>query len=137
MQKDIYWEVVILVLICCCLHYCTTKYAQEDLYGTWEGKNSIVEMTITFDKGFACNLEYSENGQEMIRISGDFEVNFAKKPVPLTIRNISGLNHPLHTIFQFVDSGVIRMSSFATRWRLRPIAFARDTEIILKRVKTE
>jgi len=68
-----------------------------------------------------------------MKITGDFEVNFSKKPIPLTIRNIPQLNHPLHTIIQFKELDVIRMAEFAPRWRFRPISFNPETEIIFKR----
>ena len=61
--------------------------------------------------------------------------NLSKEPVLLSIRNIPSINHPLHTIVEFVDINSIRLASFAPRWKVRPISFDRNTSMNLKRVK--
>jgi hypothetical protein len=66
-------------------------------------------------------------------LKGNFEINFSKAPLLLTIRNIQELNHPLHTIIEFAGNNSIRIAEFATCWRLRPISFDQDTSIILER----
>jgi hypothetical protein len=118
-----------VVCFCCC----TTSFSQQDLYGVWAGKNSRFEMTITFNQDLSCSILYQEKDAEPITYTGQFEADFTKKPVPLSIRNIPGLNHPLHTIIQFASPDIMKMADFAPRWRLRPISFDRETEITLIR----
>lgn len=127
--------ILLLYLVISCLFSCTTRFDEKDLYGVWEGKNKDTEMLITFNKNSTCEIEYKEENSEPVTITGDFEVDFMKAPVPLSIRNIPQLNHPLHTIIQFEKLDVIKMAEFAPRWRLRPISFNRSTEITLVRSK--
>ena len=53
--------------------------------------------------------------------------------IPLSIRNIPRLPHPLHTIIRFEGPDRLRMSRFAPRWRLRPITFEPAAEVLLLR----
>ena len=112
---------------------CTRNYSENDLHGMWVGENEKVRIAFSFNPDNTCEFAYTKKGQKLIKMTGVFEVNFAKKPIPLTIRNIPQLNHPLHTIIEFKESDALRMAEFAPRWRLRPIAFNRDTEIIFRR----
>ena len=68
-------------------------------------------------------------------LNGNFEIDLSKKPISLSIKNIPQLNHPLHTIVDFIGSESIRLASFSPRWRLRPISFNGSTSINLKRVQ--
>ncbi|MFQ5866085.1 MAG: hypothetical protein ACE5IW_12740 [bacterium] len=129
-------RIIIWLLFCLAISHvcgCAKMFNEQDLYGVWEGKNKQLEMAITFNENSTCKIVYKEDSSEPVTLTGKFEVDFSKTPIPLTIRNIPQLNHPLHTIIQFRELDVIRMAEFAPRWRLRPISFNRDTEITLRR----
>ena len=66
-------------------------------------------------------------------IKGNFEIDFSKFPIPLSVRNIPELKHSLYTIVEFVDIDSIKIANFSPRWRFRPISFNRNTSIHLKR----
>jgi len=108
------------------------SYNKESLYGSWQHKNDNEEILFTFNRDSTCELNFF-NGNGSQKITGNFEVDFSKSPIPLTIRNIPQLNHTLHTIIQFKSFDEIRMARLSTRWRLRPIAFNRDTEMIIRK----
>jgi hypothetical protein len=67
-------------------------------------------------------------------LNGSFEMDFSKKPISLSIRNIPQLDHPLHTIVEFIGSDSISLAYFAPKKRFRPVAFTRSTNLDLKRV---
>ena len=67
-------------------------------------------------------------------LEGKFEIDFSKKPIPISIRNIPDINYPLHTILEFVDKDSIQLAMMSPRWRLRPISFDLKTSINLKRI---
>ena len=133
--KPLDLKILLFYLAIFCVHSCTKAFTKQELYGDWEGKNKEVEIAITFNQNSTCKIVYKEDNSKPITLTGNFEVDFTKRPVPLSIRNIPQLNYPLHTIIQFIELDVIKMAEFAPRWRLRPIVFNRDTEIILKRSK--
>jgi len=108
------------------------SYNKESLYGSWQYKNDNEEILCTFNRDSTCEINFIDSTSSQ-KITGKFEVDFSKSPIPLTIRNIPQLNHPLHTIIQFKAFDKIRMAIFSTRWRLRPITFNRDTEMIFKK----
>ncbi len=127
------YKILLSCLLVSSISACTT-YSEKDLYGTWASKSEETEIVITFNQDSTWEYVYNDNtGSKAIQLTGDYEVNFSKQPIPLTIRNIPQLNHPLHTIIQFRKPDVLRMAEFAPRWRIRPISFNRETEIILKR----
>jgi hypothetical protein len=76
---------------------------------------------------------YNDQSNNLVTLNGNFEFDLTKRPIPLSIRNIPQLNHPLHTIIDFVDEDSIRMASFSSKWRLRPISFIDENTINLKR----
>jgi len=108
------------------------SYNNESLYGSWQYKSDNEEILFTFNRDSTCELTFID-GNSSQKISGKFEVDFSKSPFPLTIRNIPQLNHPLHTILQFKSFDEIRVATFSPRWRLRPISFNRDTEMIFRK----
>ncbi len=112
---------------------CTLNYDEKSLYGTWVAKDGEVEVLIIFYKDSTCEIKYKSGNSDKTKISGDYEIDISKNPIPLTIRNIPQLKHPLHTIIQFNNINEIIIAEFAPRWRLRPIAFNPETQIIFKR----
>ncbi len=113
---------------------CSRAYGPEDLIGTWEGASKeMSSVVVRFSADGRCRLEYVDPQGEIHRLAGDYEADFSKTPVSLSIRNIPQLPHPLHTLIQFRGPDSIRMGSFAPRWRLRPISFDPATQIWLER----
>jgi hypothetical protein len=113
---------------------CSRPYGAEDLVGTWEGesqKMSSVVVDFAADGGF--QLEYVDQQGETQDLTGDYEADFSKAPVSLSIRNIPQLQHPLHTIIEFKGADSLRMGAFAPRWRLRPVSFAPASQLLLER----
>ncbi len=113
---------------------CSPPYGSKDLIGTWEGASKeMSSVVVSFGADGRWRLEYVDQQEEVHILTGDFEVNFSKVPVPLTIRNIPQLPHPLHTIIQFRGADSLLMGSFSPRWRLRPISFDPATQILIER----
>jgi len=115
---------------------CRKIPCQEDIYGVWKGEFQGKELLFKFEKDQTCVLGFMNKESHSIEIlNGNFEINLSKKPIPLSVRNIPQLNHPLYTIVEFKGSESIRLASFSSRWRLRPISFNRSTNIYLERVQ--
>jgi len=109
---------------------------EKDLYGVWEGEYHEMELVFTFNTDGTCSLSFKDSvSGEMNELTGSFEVNFSKEPMPLSIRNIPRLNHALYTIIKFTNDESLVMANFVPRWRLRPISFNYDTSINLSRVE--
>ena len=99
---------------------CSDAYGPKDLIGTWAGASKeMSSVVVSFAADGRCRLEYVDPQGELHRLTGDYEANFSKAPVPLSIRNVPQLPHPLHTLIQFRGPDSIRIGSFAPRWRLR------------------
>ena len=113
---------------------CTGAHGPKDLIGTWEGAGKeMSSVVVNFAADGKWRLEYVDQQGEIHTLTGNYEADFSKAPVPLSVRNIPQLPHPLHTIVQFSGSDSLRMGSFASRWRLRPISFDPATQILLER----
>jgi hypothetical protein len=113
---------------------CSPPYGRKDLIGTWEGASKETSsLVVSFRADGTCRLEYVDQQEEVHILTGDFEADFSKAPVPLTIRSIPQLPHALHTIIQFMGADSLLMGSFASRWRLRPISFDPATRFLLER----
>lgn len=125
-----------LIVTCALSFYsCEDVHTQQDIYGAWEGECRGADIHFTFNHDGTCNLVFLDIASGSIKtISGNFVVDFTKKPIPLSITNIPQLSHPLHTIVEFAGEDSMRIAQFATRWRLRPIVFDRQTSFELKRV---
>jgi len=113
---------------------CGSAYGPKDLIGTWEGASKeMSSVVVSFAANGRCRLEYVDPQGEIQRLTGDYEADFSKTPVSLSIRSIPQLPHALHTVIEFRGPDSIRMGSFAPRWRLRPISFDSATQILLER----
>jgi len=107
---------------------------QNIIYGDWVGQIGNNNISLTFNKDKTCEFFiYNVIHQDSIKIKGDFEIDFSKSPIPLSIKNISNLDHPLHTILSFKNNNELRLGDFGKRWRLRPIAFNYNKNIMLKK----
>jgi hypothetical protein len=105
------------------------SYSEEDLYGTWIGNKGEFHIVLSFSQDSSFEMKFNQSDS----IKGTFEVDFSKTPIPLSVRNIPSLQHPLHTIIQFKDPNTIIMGEFASRLKLRPITFNPDEIIIFTR----
>ena len=122
---------LVISLSFCFIVSCVNYNDKENLYGMWVDN----ENKITFNRDGTCNVIIKNENSMFIEITGVFQVDFTKRPVPLTIRGISQLNHPLHTILQFKEVDELVIAEFAPRWKLRPLSFDHNTSISFKRVK--
>ena len=126
------------ILVCLFILYtfvlvsCGKYQLSNEIYGTWEGEHQGKDLIFQFnnDQTFALISKDSVSGS-VERVNGNFELDFSKKPISLSIRNIPQLEHPLFTIIEFVDSDSIRVAHFSPNWRLRPVSFS-STSMNLK-----
>ena len=110
-------------------------YSKNNLIGHWEGKVAGKEFSLIFKEDSTCLITLFDEVSESIRqISGDYELNYAKKPISLNIKNIPELPHPLYSILHFIKNDSIKMSEFSPRWRVRPISFDYKSDILLRRI---
>ena len=124
MHKTIF----LFLLVCLCLDL----PRDSDLCGIWV--NYDKSNVFRFNQDKTCTITYKLGESDTFLITGNYEVNFNKKPIPLTIRNIPQLNHPLHTIIKFRGENELFISEFAPRWRVRPISFHGKKITILKKI---
>jgi len=122
-----YLLVTIILLVCC-----SDASKVNILHGTWFGEDEQFIIIITFQSDSKCNLSLSDkkSGSNQI-IEGRYYLDYNKKPIPLTIKNIPQLNNALHTILEFVEDDYIRISYFSSHLKLRPIAFLKGNSITL------
>lgn len=111
---------------------------EADLYGVWHGEHEGYRVTFTFRNDKTCELHF-ENAEkgELTVWTGNFETDFTKKPVAMSIRNIQALAHPLHTIVRFETRDQLTMAAFAPRWRLRPVSFIPERSMSLARLAAQ
>lgn len=117
---------------------CTNLNTDADIYGGWSSNFNNHEFVVVFKNDKTCMLRYfNKESNKFETISGNYELDFSKKPIPLSIRNIPELNHPLHTIIKFVNDDSILMAEFSSKWRLRPISFEIGKTIKLSRIPSK
>jgi len=106
----------------------------RDLIGTWQGQSSKMSAVVfKFEENGTFSFRYDDPNGALHSLTGKYEADFSKSPVPLSLRDIPQLSHPLHTIIQFRGPDSLRIGDFARRWRLRPISFSPASEILLER----
>jgi len=109
--------------------------SKESIYGIWEGGRDGKSLLFRFNNNGTCTFSLKDNTTNYIEtLNGVFEVDFSKHPLPLTIRNIPQLDHPLHTIIKFIGLESIEIAPFAERWRLRPVTFDSTKSVVLKKI---
>ena len=115
----------ILVVSMISIFACDSSFIENNVYGRWNGIYQGRSISIIFNTDNSCIINYyDENAFNTIR--GKYEINWSKKPIPITIREIRELNHPLATIIEFIDNDSIKVAPFSTKWRLRPISFDKN-----------
>ncbi|TFG45540.1 MAG: hypothetical protein E4H40_08165 [Candidatus Brocadiia bacterium] len=101
----------------------------------WTGEAAGEHLSFEFKPDGNCSLTFIniELG-DTNKLHGRYVMDFAKRPVPISIRKIDELSHALHAIVDFRNDSTIFISQFSTRWRLRPVAFEPDKTVTLRRV---
>ena len=113
---------------------CTYRVNEQTLYGNWEGSFNNQKLNVVFQSENSFEFNYLDKQSKILTtISGNYELDLSKRPVPLTVRNIPQLSHQLHTVIELVGEDSMRMALFSPKWRLRPISFEPGKTIILKR----
>jgi len=127
---------ILIILSICTIISCGKIPCQEDIFGVWKGEFQDQELLFKFKSDQTCVLSFRNKESGSVEIlNGNFEIDLSKEPIPLSVRNIPQLNHPLYTIVEFIGSESIKLASFSPRWMLRPISFNRSTSINLERVQ--
>ena len=113
---------------------CSNAFTARDLVGTWQGEGQQISAVVfTFKEDGTFLFEYVDSEAISHSLSGDYEADFTKSPVPLSLRSIAELSHPLHTVIQFTGPNSLRMGGFAHRWKVRPITFDPASTVLLER----
>lgn len=126
----------ILMVLCLFLNSCLKNTSVHNIHGNWNGiyKNQVIIFVFNDDK--SCELRFYD-GQldEVIIMKGEFEIDYSKRPIPLSIKHIKQVEFSLHTIIRFINNDSIIISEFSKRSKLRPITFNEEKQLILKRSK--
>lgn len=131
MKKYILFINLIFSIILIFIIYNSNQRVNENkLYGKWIGKQNNKMISLIFNQDQTCEFIIH---RDSIKIKGNFEIDFSKYPIPLSIKNISNLDYALHTIISFKNNNELRIGDFGKRWRLRPIAFDYNKNLILKK----
>ena len=122
------------ILICLTFLSCSNKFTERDLIGTWQGEGlQISAVVITFEEDGSFLFQYVDSGGVSHSLSGNYEADFTKSPIPLSLRSIAELSYPLHTVIQFTGPNNLRIGGFAHRWKVRPITFDPANTVRLER----
>ena len=135
---------IILVFIIAIIFFIPKNLlADNNLEGFWEeSKKSSLQrgdksyLKIEFKKDKKCEIFIIKtDGTPSSYFGGNYDFDSTKKPMPLSIRNISNLAHPLHTIIRYIDKNTIDIMEFSTTQRFRPVSFSKEKKIRLERIK--
>lgn len=139
MRKSFRWlRISLTAAVAATLFSCGEVYGPDDLVGTWDGSShKLASVVVVFAPDGRFRMEYVNGQGETRKLEGAYETDFFKSPIPLSIRNIPQLPHPLHSLIEFKSQNTIRIGGFAPRWRLRPVSFDPGTEITLEKRHNE
>ena len=134
-NKPIFLLIIGSIFICLLMISLSIKPSSiYDFYGSWKGQYSNKEVFMKFSNDGTCLLLIKEIGSEITEtIEGDFTIDISKDPMPLSISNISQLNHPLHTIVSFLGADSLMIGTFAPSWKVRGISFNNSQNFTLTR----
>jgi hypothetical protein len=125
----------LLLCIMFVFNSCQEKSDYRIIQGNWIGVSLTDSVFFNFFENGNCLLEFiNDSSISPITLNGNYEIDLSKKPIPISIKNIQQLNHPLHTIIEFINADSINIAKFSTSWRIRPISFNKNTMLSLKRV---
>jgi len=118
------------------------SFSNQTLEGFWEeSTDSYMRrkdnnyLKIEFKKDKKCNIYIIRTDGTSLNFSGIYDLDTQKKPMPLSIRSITNLNHSLHTIIRYIDENTIEIMQFSTIQRIRPVFFSEENKIRLKKIK--
>lgn len=136
---NIYNRIGLIVLLLLCVFSCNNNLNTDaHIHGSWKGRYNDYEVSVVFNTDNTCAFKFIDKRSNNVEIiNGYYELDFSKKPIPLSIRNIPQLNHPLHTIIEIIAEDSIRIAGFSPKWRLRPISFEAGKTINLYRTQSE
>ena len=106
------------------------SFSNQTLEGFWEeSTDSYMQrkdsnyLKIEFKKDKKCNIYIISTDGTSLNFAGIYDLDIQKKPMPLSIRSITNLNYPLHTIIRYIDENTIDIMQFSSTQRLRPVFF--------------
>lgn len=107
----------------------------KNLYGDWTGNYLGIDIffKVTNDRG--CKIELinkSENTKEVF--NGNCFIDLNKYPYSLTMKNIQNKDYSLYTVIKSFDGGVLEITQFSTKWRLREINLSKKNIITLNKI---
>ena len=118
------------------------SFSNQTLEGFWEeSTDSYMRrkdnnyLKIEFKKDNKCNIYIIRTDGTSLNFAGIYDLDTQKKPMPLSIRSIANLNHPLHTIIRYIDENTIDIMQFSSTRKLRPVIFSEENKIRLKKIK--
>ena len=123
----------LFLMILAMIFSCSDFYRTDNIIGIWEGKHKGKNIFFVFNKDSTCTIKFDSTLGKYVIYEGEYEINLSKKPMPLTIKKISQLPHPLHTIVSFISEKSIKITEFSKHWKLRPISFDKDKVIYLEK----
>jgi len=131
-EKLSYLILIILAILLVFNSQFTEKY---EVYGEWSGELENYELSFNFKSNQKFNLSIKDKKlKTSSSIKGDFFVDYSKKPIALSFRNIPNMSYPLHTIIKFKGRNLIILTEFSTREKFRPMIFKSENSIKIKRL---
>lgn len=106
---------------------------ESDFYGTWNGIHNGKNVSLTFTNN-ECTLSYYDSLETSdITLTGSYDFDFTKRPIPFSITKINQINNSLHSIVRLTDHRTMQLVEFSTEWRLRPISFEENRVVELRK----
>ena len=136
-RTNILFYILILVTVVLLIYNSYIQMSGKyNILGFWEGDLNGKALMFEFKNDQTCILSFRDKKSGLAEmLYGNFDIDLSKEPIPLSIRNIPKLNHPLHTVVKFIRYDSIRLAMFSPSWKIRPISFESNTSMNLKRVK--
>ena len=124
-------QISLIALMLMIFLYSDILKIDDNISGNWVGNYNKNKISIEFNDDNACVIRLINKKTNKIEtISGNYNLDISKNPIPISIRNIKELNYSLYGIIKFVDKDSIQISTFSTKLKLSPISF--DTTKIIK-----
>jgi len=111
------------------------QYAEKyEVYGGWKGEFKNYELSFDFKSNQRFRLIFKDKVLKTKNvIKGNFYIDYSKKPISLSLKNLPNLSYPLHTIIKFKGNNVLIMEKFSTKEKFRPMIFNHEGKMVLKR----
>lgn len=126
---------ILLIFLFFSITFCSDLEKNYNISGKWKAIYNSQEILFNFKKDNSCELRFYDNLSDKFNIvNGEYELDYSKRPIPLSIRHSPQLEHSLHTIIKFTGNNSIIMAEFSTKLKLRPLTFKSDKNINLNRI---